>query len=118
MKRHEVYTFQIQEKTLPGWLRGHGYVLLIGEFLNHWQGPEPQGLHVVHAASVHLGKDYSSEGFTLWFLLPDGQEPTFPPERLQTAAVYVFERWQRKAHEPGPGFTSIVLEGEPPAGNN
>lgn len=118
MKRIEIFTAQIQEKTLPGWLRGKGYRLLIGEHLRHWGGPELPGEKVVHASSVHVGSSLESDGMTLWFLLPEGAAELFCPERLQQAAEYVFARLDRNAHTPKGGFNNVIFQSDAPPTNN
>ena len=116
-ERIEIFTAEIQEKTLPGWLRGHGVMVLCGEHFPHWPGPNLSGWSVFHALSVHNGHTVESEGMTLWFLKRENTDDPFGPGRMNEAAQYIFQRLDRKAHQPKGGFTSIVMLGTQP-GNN
>ena len=118
MRKVEIFTAQIQEKSFPGWLRGRGFRLLMGDYLEHWQGPEPAGERVVHACTVHTDPGLGGHAMTLWFLLPEGTPEPLGPERLQQAAAYVFERIGRKAHEPKDGLLNVVLIPEAPLSSN
>lgn len=118
MRKVELFTAQIQEKTLPGWLRGKGFRLLVGEYLPHWEGPEPAGETVVFAFTLHPIGGTDEHAHTIWFLLPEGTPQPFAPERLHAAAEYVCERLWRKGHQPTTGLLNVVLIQDQPTGNN
>ena len=116
-ERIEIFTAEIQEKTLPGWLRGRGIMVLVGEFLPRWEGPNLDNWCVFHTVTVHSGHTVESEGMTMWFLKPEKTDDPFGPGKMNEAAQYIFQRLDRKAHTPTKGFTSIVFPGPQPGAN-
>ena len=114
----EVISHQLQQKTLPQKLRKLGITCLISEYVPHWQGPEPQGMEPIGAASVHYGEGLDSEGMTFWFFFPKGGTVEFDRNILHESVGYIFERIDRKSHCPQRSWTSIITLLGGPLGTN
>ena len=112
-----LFAWVVLDKTLPSWLRGHGYMLLAGDYVPGWEGPELPGWKVVCAATHHCDCCNMDDATSIWFLLPDGAYEFFSDERLLTAAQYVVNRLHRRAHRPKEQFTFVGIPTGSPGSN-
>jgi hypothetical protein len=117
MKRDEVLALRLQEKTLPGWLRGRGLLVLTTDWVPGWDGPEPAGWVHLHAQSFHFGLTLDSPGVTVWFYARPGTENPFTPERWEEGAGYILARLGRRSHTPSESYTCYLMPAAPPGLN-